>query len=57
MRLLTFLFSATLAQPLEVLTRRRILTRATAPLLEKVDTVMDTKASRQNKLTILLKAH
>jgi hypothetical protein len=43
MRFFVFLLRATLAQPLDVLTRRRMLTRATAPLLEKVDTIMDTK--------------
>jgi hypothetical protein len=43
MRLFEFFLSATFAQPLEVLIRRRILTRATEPLPEKVDTIMDTK--------------
>jgi hypothetical protein len=43
MHFLVFLLRATLAQPLDVLTRRKISTRATAPLPRKVDTIMETK--------------
>ena len=43
-RPIAFRLRATLPQPLDVLTRRRMLTRATAPLLEKVDTIIDTTA-------------
>jgi hypothetical protein len=43
MRFFELRLKATLAQPLDVLIRRRMLTCAPVTLLEKVDTIMDTK--------------